>query len=159
MTLFFRSALFLRLVLAFACLGSPATAAAPDELTEAPRAIGVSPSKNRDDEPSLTEVKEIGRQRSRFIADRVTSQAEAGRRPESERRQASLGRFEAAIKPILEENCVDCHGPDSMEGNIRIDTLDPDLSTGGDTDWWSEVFGVVAKGEMPPPGSSPRNPV
>ena len=41
-----------------------------------------------------------------------------------------------------------------MEGNIRIDTLNPDLLGGGDTDWWVEIFAVVAKGEMPPPDSS-----
>ena len=65
--------------------------------------------------------------------------------------QANLAEFESTIKPILEQNCIDCHGPDATEGNVRIDTLDPDLLSGSDTDWWAEVFAVITKGEMPPP--------
>ncbi len=43
------------------------------------------------------------------------------------------------------------HGPEQTEGSIRIDTLDPNLHTGKDVDWWTEVFAVISKGEMPPP--------
>ncbi|WP_233216325.1 DUF1592 domain-containing protein [Blastopirellula marina] len=46
--------------------------------------------------------------------------------------------------------CVDCHGPDSEEGNLRIDTLNPDLLHGKDVAWWLEVLAAVSKGEMPP---------
>lgn len=59
--------------------------------------------------------------------------------------------FETDIRPILEKNCFECHGPELQEGNIQIDTLDPNLLQGGDVDWWLEVFAVLNNGEMPPP--------
>ncbi|MCA9139759.1 MAG: DUF1592 domain-containing protein [Planctomycetales bacterium] len=71
---------------------------------------------------------------------------------ESKAAPASFAEFESTIKPLLEQSCIECHGPDTAEGNIRIDTLDPDLTNGTDTDWWLEIFSVVTKGEMPPPG-------
>ena len=37
-----------------------------------------------------------------------------------------------------------------QEGNIRIDTLNPDLLHGDDVDWWLEVLAVLSNGEMPP---------
>lgn len=67
-----------------------------------------------------------------------------------EKPAANLAEFEKKIRPLLESSCVDCHGPDLQEGNIRIDTLDPNLLTGQDVDWWVEIFGVISNGEMPP---------
>lgn len=52
---------------------------------------------------------------------------------------------------MLAEHCGDCHGAETQEGNIRIDTLDPDLVKGQDVDWWLEVLAVLVNGEMPPP--------
>ena len=40
--------------------------------------------------------------------------------------------------------------PETQEGNIRIDTLDPDLLHGNDVNWWLEVVAVLSNGEMPP---------
>lgn len=59
--------------------------------------------------------------------------------------------FEQLIQPVLKEACVQCHGPDHVEGNIRIDTLNPDLVNGPDSHWWLEVQAVLSNGEMPPP--------
>ena len=70
---------------------------------------------------------------------------------DSEVLKPSLDRFAKEILPVLRESCIDCHGPDATEGNIRIDTLDPDLFHGGDVDWWLEVLAALSKGEMPPP--------
>lgn len=65
-----------------------------------------------------------------------------------------LEEFKVTIEPILKNACIDCHGSDDPQGNIRIDTLDPNLFTGGDVDRWNEVFAVISKGEMPPADSS-----
>lgn len=65
--------------------------------------------------------------------------------------RGNIAQFDSTIRPLLEKNCIDCHGPDTSEGSFRIDTLDPDLTNGPDTDWWSEIYAVVTKGEMPPP--------
>lgn len=65
--------------------------------------------------------------------------------------QPKLAEFNESIKPVLMQACVDCHGPDTEEGNIRIDTLDPNLLHGKDVAWWLEVLAALSKGEMPPP--------
>ncbi|MDA1164809.1 MAG: DUF1592 domain-containing protein [Planctomycetota bacterium] len=61
-----------------------------------------------------------------------------------------LAAFRKDVEPVLMKACVQCHGPDTQEGNIRIDTLDPNLLHGGDVDWWLEVAAVLSSGEMPP---------
>ncbi len=63
----------------------------------------------------------------------------------------SLASFKQHVEPVLKETCVPCHGPDHVEGNIRIDTLNPDLANGPDAHWWLEVQAVLSNGEMPPP--------
>src|SRR5882672_3585799 len=40
--------------------------------------------------------------------------------------------FDKQIKPILEFNCVRCHGPEKPKGALRLDTKDGTLK-GGDT--------------------------
>lgn len=70
---------------------------------------------------------------------------------ESEQTAARLAEFEAEIAPILRNACTDCHGPDTQEASFRVDTLDPDLVYGPDVSWWTEVYAVIGKGEMPPP--------
>ena len=58
--------------------------------------------------------------------------------------------FRQDVEPVLKQRCVRCHGPEEQQGNIRIDTLDPDLLHGDDVDWWIEVRAVLSNGEMPP---------
>jgi len=64
--------------------------------------------------------------------------------------QADLETFNTEIWPILEQNCVKCHGPDKQKGDYRIDELDPDIVRGEDADWWLEIVDVLSFGEMPP---------
>lgn len=100
---------------------------------------------------SLSALKAEGAAHSRFRSKVMAGRTDThGGGPPT----ADLESFEAQIRPLLEQYCIDCHGPDVSEGNVRVDALDPDLLDGGDTDWWSEVFGVVTNGEMPPPDYS-----
>ena len=46
--------------------------------------------------------------------------------------------------------CVSCHGPDKQKGELRLDTLDPDIVNGKNTHEWKEVLDILNKGEMPP---------
>ncbi|KAA5539231.1 DUF1592 domain-containing protein [Roseiconus nitratireducens] len=119
---------------------------APSEAVAAGQPTGVA-----DRQPSLAELKRIGKKQSRFRNSVAAGASLSSSTAESETRHADLAQFESTIGPLLEQHCIDCHGPDTTEGNLRIDTLDPDLSQGGDTDWWTEVFAVVTNGEMPPP--------
>src|SRR5262245_3824666 len=40
--------------------------------------------------------------------------------------------FETQVRPILEKNCLACHGPDKQKGNLRLDARDAVLK-GGDS--------------------------
>lgn len=92
---------------------------------------------------SLEEARAAGALRSNFRTQQY-------RPADTETPQAGLAVFRKEIRPILENACVQCHGPETQEGNIRIDTLDPDLLHGSDVDWWLEVVAVLSNGEMPP---------
>ena len=64
--------------------------------------------------------------------------------------QPQLATFKNDVEPVLTRACVQCHGPEVQEGNVRIDTLNPDLLHGEDVNWWLEVLAVLSNGEMPP---------
>lgn len=97
--------------------------------------------------PTLEELKTLGAQRSKYRNQQPQSAAAGIPQPQ-------LAIFKNDIAPVLKNACVQCHGPDAQEGNIRIDTLNPDLLHGDDVDWWLEVLAVLSKGEMPPPDAS-----
>ncbi|NQV26117.1 MAG: DUF1592 domain-containing protein [Rhodopirellula sp.] len=94
--------------------------------------------------PSFEEVKVTGAKGSKFLQPLPHS-------VDAEVPRADLNGFEQTIEPILRRSCVKCHGAKTKEGNIRIDTLDPNLLQGNDVDWWLEVLAVLSNGEMPPP--------
>ena len=58
--------------------------------------------------------------------------------------------FDANTKRFLTNFCIDCHGADSQEGDLRLDTLDLDLSNDATIAIWNRVFAQVQFGEMPP---------
>ena len=64
--------------------------------------------------------------------------------------EANLSGFHSSVQPALEQSCLECHGPKKQKGKFRIDSLDPNLISGGDKDWWLEVMQVLSNGEMPP---------
>lgn len=94
--------------------------------------------------PTLNELKTAGAVRSRYRQDQAVEDVSTTPQPK-------LAEFRASVRPVLTNTCVQCHGADSQEGGLRIDTLDPDLLHGDDVDWWIEVMSVLSNGEMPPP--------
>jgi hypothetical protein len=100
----------------------------------------------------LIELKRTGLSRSQYRTAQVANLAANSN--SSDIPQPRLEEFKITIEPILKKACIDCHGADDPQGNIRIDTLNPNLHTGGDVDWWNEIFSVITKGEMPPPDSA-----
>lgn len=63
----------------------------------------------------------------------------------------AVADFEKDVKPILLRRCVGCHGPDDVNGDVRLDTLSTDLvkdSAAAET--WHDVLNVLNLGEMPP---------
>lgn len=51
---------------------------------------------------------------------------------------------------FLARHCIQCHGPQKEEGDIRFDTLSRDFKAGTDTHHWAEALEKVNSGEMPP---------
>ena len=134
---------------------SPISASASDKENEpAEKAASNNTTDTTADSSSakLVELKRTGLTRSQYKKTEVlppTTLASFSEIP-----QPRLEEFKITIEPILKKACIDCHGADDPQGNIRIDTLNPNLQTGGDVDWWNEILAVISKGEMPPPDSS-----
>ena len=55
--------------------------------------------------------------------------------------------YETEIKPIFEDNCLDCHGPDKQKASLRVDKRAL-LLRGGDSGLVSIVPGDTAKSHL-----------
>ena len=66
----------------------------------------------------------------------------------------TLTEYKDNVRPLLKRLCFDCHGPDAQEGDIRVDTLNPDLLQGSDEETWHDALNRLNLGEMPPPEST-----
>ncbi|TWT73159.1 DUF1592 domain-containing protein [Allorhodopirellula solitaria] len=141
-------------VCAVASLAAVLDASEPDKVGQPPTQSNLSVSEAADAAPDLEQLKRGGFERSRFKSFVAPQHPQSVGDQSVPAPQANLAEFESTIGPLLELNCTDCHGPYATEGNFRIDTMDPDLVSGSDTDWWAEVFAVLTKGEMPPPDAS-----
>jgi mono/diheme cytochrome c family protein len=60
---------------------------------------------------------------------------------------ASAVDYEREIRPILEENCLDCHGPDKQKSELRVDQRSS-LILGGDSGIASIVPGDAKKSHL-----------
>lgn len=66
--------------------------------------------------------------------------------------------FEANAKALLKQYCIDCHGPESAEGEFRIDQqLGLEFNRAAVAAKWEEVVNVLNSHEMPPE-ESPQPP-
>ena len=63
----------------------------------------------------------------------------------------SAADFDRDVKPILLKKCVSCHGPDEANGDVRLDTLSPDLVKNAPAaETWHDALNALNLGEMPP---------
>ena len=56
----------------------------------------------------------------------------------------------AAVHPLLEKHCVECHDADAKKGGLDLTALKADLSDRKSFDAWVKVYDQLASGEMPP---------
>ena len=64
--------------------------------------------------------------------------------------------FQKDVKPILLRRCVNCHGPEDVNGNVRLDTLSTNLvKDAAAAETWHDVLNVLNLGEMPPEDETP----
>ena len=58
-----------------------------------------------------------------------------------------VAQFEREVRPVLEQRCWQCHGPDKQENGLRLDQRDG-LLAGGDSEKPALVPGKSAEGEI-----------
>jgi len=68
------------------------------------------------------------------------------------------GRYQAAIRPLLESYCFDCHAGGSKRGGVAFDAFPTEAELLRDRDLWHRVLKNVRAGLMPPPGEMRPSP-
>ncbi|MBR00288.1 MAG: hypothetical protein CMO60_05450, partial [Verrucomicrobiales bacterium] len=63
---------------------------------------------------------------------------------------ASTSRADVALKPFLENYCLQCHGAEKQKGDRRFDRLGADLKNHDDAETLQEILDQLNLGEMPP---------
>ncbi len=58
--------------------------------------------------------------------------------------------FASKVKPLIENHCVSCHGPDVQKANLRLDTLQPEMTDERTAALWIGVHDKLKSGAMPP---------
>ncbi|MBL8796027.1 MAG: DUF1592 domain-containing protein [Planctomycetia bacterium] len=64
--------------------------------------------------------------------------------------QAPAGSFKDVVQPLIENHCIDCHGPRVQKAKLRLDNLAPDFRDPRVAAVWATVHDKLASGEMPP---------
>jgi len=63
---------------------------------------------------------------------------------------AKPAEFATLVKPFFKMYCIKCHGPSKTKGEIALNTLSGDLTTGDDIVHWNSILQMLDFGEMPP---------
>lgn len=69
---------------------------------------------------------------------------------------AESGEFETASTNFFNKYCIECHGVDAQESDLRFDEMSFDFEDPTTTQTWSRIFAQVQFSEMPPVDSDPR---
>ncbi|TWU03767.1 DUF1592 domain-containing protein [Neorhodopirellula pilleata] len=77
---------------------------------------------------------------------------------ESEEFQPDQTGFDRDAFPLLTTFCLDCHGPDTQEGEFRVDRLSEQMTDRANASRWAEVVNVLNSHEMPPEDSRQPSP-
>jgi mono/diheme cytochrome c family protein len=94
---------------------------------------------------TLQQAKEVGRTKSRFLKEADVETKATDAIP-----TANVVDYQESVGAILNKSCLACHGPETSEGRLRVDELNPDLLTGPDVEQWREVYNVLSNSVMPP---------
>jgi mono/diheme cytochrome c family protein len=64
---------------------------------------------------------------------------------------ARLSEYQASVRPILQKLCFRCHGAEKQAGDLRLDTVSPDVTNSAfSVSAWHDALDQVNLGEMPP---------
>lgn len=67
---------------------------------------------------------------------------------------AAEDRFVAQVRPLLTKYCVECHGPETQEAKLRLDTVSAKFDAAGAAGWQHVLERLEA--EQMPPAESPQ---
>ena len=68
---------------------------------------------------------------------------------------APLMGFEDKVRPILEKNCLECHGGKKVKGKVDFSKILTQKDTDANFELWETVVEVIEAGEMPPEDETP----
>lgn len=68
---------------------------------------------------------------------------------------APLVGFEDKVRPILEKNCLDCHGGKKVKGKVDFSKILTEKDADANFELWETVVEVIEAGEMPPEDKTP----
>ena len=63
---------------------------------------------------------------------------------------ALVSMAHAAIPPLLDKHCVECHDAETKKGDFDLTALKSDLTQPQVFAQWVKVYDQIASGEMPP---------
>ena len=63
--------------------------------------------------------------------------------------------FQEEIRPILSTRCFECHNENKQKGDLRLDTLDWDITTIHGAKIWDDILFEVSERNMPPKEKEP----
>ncbi|HEB54116.1 MAG TPA: DUF1592 domain-containing protein [bacterium] len=58
--------------------------------------------------------------------------------------------YRRQIRPLFAKYCFHCHGADRQKGDLRLDTLDPAMTTRAAAEDYAAVLDMLHAGDMPP---------
>src|SRR5438094_9730914 len=61
--------------------------------------------------------------------------------------------YRSQIVPFLKKHCVECHGPDAQEGEVRFDQYKDAAAVAADEKTWQRTMQMLRSGAMPPDDS------
>jgi mono/diheme cytochrome c family protein len=70
--------------------------------------------------------------------------------PPATTRSAADDQVPNAVVDVLQRHCFDCHGPDTQEGDLRLDSLGHDFKSPQVVARWRDVADRIRAGDMPP---------
>jgi hypothetical protein len=68
---------------------------------------------------------------------------------------APLMGFEDKVRPILEKNCLECHGGKKVKGKVDFSKILIEKDADANFELWETVVEVIEAGEMPPEDETP----
>ena len=68
---------------------------------------------------------------------------------------APLMGFEDKVRPILEKNCLECHGGKKVKGKVDFSKILTEKDADANFELWETVVEVIEAGEMPPEDETP----